>query len=426
MWIRLRLDIGWRDLAYGAAATAAPLGRDRLAAKAEDWWTRSREGVVCLSVRSGWDLLLQALDLPRGSEVLFSALNVPDMPRIAKLHGLVPIPIDMEPDGSVLSVERLRESIRPETRLLVVAHLFGAHTPMDRIVQLAREHSIMVVEDCAQAYRGQGYEGDVRTDASMFSFGPIKTASALGGAAICLRDPAIAGRMRDIQSRYPLQTRLAYGKRLAKYALFKILTARPIFGPIIRSCRYLGRSADSMVSGAARNFPGDDFLGQLRRRPSTGLLALLLRRWNRYPADRLVCRTQLGNAFEKMLFGSRFDNRSETPAGTAVRRNWDENSFWVFPVLCDEPKALAERLLSAGFDATGQTRLAIVAAPPHRSDCSTDEVQRLIDHLLLVPLYPELPDRQMRRMTKILRGHVRPVDVAVHRPVPCEVELPAT
>ena len=49
--------------------------------------------LACLSVRSGFDLLLAALDLPPKSEVLITALTIPDMVRIIKDHDLVPVPL---------------------------------------------------------------------------------------------------------------------------------------------------------------------------------------------------------------------------------------------------------------------------------------------------------------------------------------------
>eukprot|EP00921_Rhytidocystis_pertsovi_P003853 GHVQ01006676.1.p1 GENE.GHVQ01006676.1~~GHVQ01006676.1.p1 ORF type:complete len:183 (+),score=28.25 GHVQ01006676.1:217-765(+) len=58
-----------------------------------------RESVVCLSVRSGLDLFLQAKGFHRGSEVLIGAVNIPDVQSILRYYGLVPIPLDIEWDA---------------------------------------------------------------------------------------------------------------------------------------------------------------------------------------------------------------------------------------------------------------------------------------------------------------------------------------
>ncbi|HCK72012.1 MAG TPA: aminotransferase DegT, partial [Planctomycetaceae bacterium] len=52
---------------------------------------------MCLSVRTGFDLLFQALNLPAGSEVLVSALTIDGMLRVIEEHDLVAVPVDLDP-----------------------------------------------------------------------------------------------------------------------------------------------------------------------------------------------------------------------------------------------------------------------------------------------------------------------------------------
>ena len=141
-------------------------------------------------------LLLASLDLPPKSEVLITALTIPDMVRIIKDHDLVPVPLDLDLDTMGPQLDVLRRAITPATKAIVVAHLFGGRVPMEPILALAREHGLLVIEDCAQAYTGSEFRGHAEADASMFSFGPIKTATALGGAVIRVRDDRLLDRMR--------------------------------------------------------------------------------------------------------------------------------------------------------------------------------------------------------------------------------------
>ena len=93
----LEFDIGWLDLADGL--TRGALARDRLGwqQQVEQIWSPAGEALACLSVRSGWDLLLAAAGFPAGSEVLMSAVTIPDMAEIVRHHDLVPVPVDVEP-----------------------------------------------------------------------------------------------------------------------------------------------------------------------------------------------------------------------------------------------------------------------------------------------------------------------------------------
>ncbi len=104
MWVRKRLDIGWRDLAFALANCLWPRSREVIAESVERMWDGSDHAIACLSVRSGFDLWLEAIALPPGSEVLVSAITIPDMVRIIEEHGLVPVPVDVDPDH--LAIER--------------------------------------------------------------------------------------------------------------------------------------------------------------------------------------------------------------------------------------------------------------------------------------------------------------------------------
>ncbi|HEY8798251.1 MAG TPA: DegT/DnrJ/EryC1/StrS family aminotransferase, partial [Candidatus Dormibacteraeota bacterium] len=59
-------------------------------------WAPSGNGIACRSVRSGFHLLLDALDLAAGDEVLVSAITHPDMVRVIEAHGLVAVPVDLD------------------------------------------------------------------------------------------------------------------------------------------------------------------------------------------------------------------------------------------------------------------------------------------------------------------------------------------
>src|SRR6478736_3137551 len=122
MWPRKQLDIGWSDLAFGlfqvVAARSRPAERDVVGGD----WLPAEEAILTLSVRSGLDLLLTALKLPAGSEVIVSAVTIPDMVRIVEHHRLVPMPVDV--DGRTLQpvFEDLERSITARTRAILVAH----------------------------------------------------------------------------------------------------------------------------------------------------------------------------------------------------------------------------------------------------------------------------------------------------------------
>ena len=147
----------------------------------------------------------------------------------------------------------------------------------------------------------------------MFSFGTIKSSTALGGAILRVRDRELLARMWAAQVMYPVQPRWPYLKRLAKYAMLKALACRPICGLFVRVCRAIGCDYDRMVNRAARGFPGDDFFAQIRRQPSAPVAGHA-----RTPPDDA---TILADRSDTSPRESPWRQASETPSLAPARRS---------------------------------------------------------------------------------------------------------
>ena len=157
MYARLRLDIGWLDLASSLWHCAAPPDRATAQARAEAWFAAgmSSGGALCsLSLRSGLDSYFSALALPPGSEVLMSALTIPDMWKIVEQHGLVPVPVDLDVRTLAPQLDSVMRAASSKTRALLIAHLFGTRIPLEPYAEIARERGWLLLEDCAQAFTG--------------------------------------------------------------------------------------------------------------------------------------------------------------------------------------------------------------------------------------------------------------------------------
>ena len=164
MWARTQLKIDWSDIFAGLYRCAIPGDRAALVREVEGYWGDPDGTLACFSVRSGLDLLLQALELPSESEIIFSALNVKGMIKIAKRHGLVTVPVDLDIDRMAPRADLLEQAITEKTKAIVVAHLFGARLDLDPVMEIAAKHGIMVIEDCAQAFEGKDYAGHAKSD----------------------------------------------------------------------------------------------------------------------------------------------------------------------------------------------------------------------------------------------------------------------
>jgi perosamine synthetase len=370
-----RLDIGWRHFAWASLACLLPHRRDTLERRIE---ARLGDAVVCLSARSALDLLLQALGLPRGSEVLVSAITIPDVARILELHGLVPVAVDVDPRTLMPRREDLEEVRSDRARAVLVAHLFGSRGDLEPVFSFARRHALFLIEDAAQAFEGPATGRHPAADATMLSFGPIKTATALGGGAILVGDQHLRERIRNLRDAAPTQGTGDLARRVARCSLLKALSSPLVFGTAVSLLGPLGVDIDGFLSRSSRSFRNADLVAAIRRRPSGPLLALLDRRLGRFDPAALRAREALGREVVAAL-----------PAGVATPgTEVERHTFWLFPVVVADPQAATRILRSEGFYAMREaTRLGIIERPSGARG-RLGKARRLLDHLLFVPIDP--------------------------------------
>jgi dTDP-4-amino-4,6-dideoxygalactose transaminase len=310
----------------------------------------------------------------------------------------VAVPVDIDPTIAAPRMEDWEKAVTPKTRAILVAHLFGGRVPMGPLAEFARRRRLMLIEDAAQAFAGVGYAGHPEADASLFSFGVIKSTTALGGAVLKIGNRELLGTMRAAQAAYPRQSLFGYFRRLAKYGLLKALSNRVTCGLIMRGFRMLGGDYDRWVNQAARGFAGEDFFAQIRRRPSEALMALLARRLRRFGGARHDRHVAKGKEMVQALQNP--DTREDRPIcpGAACR----PHTFWVFPVLVDEPMRLIDELAEHGFDATQGQSLGVIRPPRGRDELRAAAAEAMLKKTVFLPFYPELPLHEARRMAGIL------------------------
>jgi perosamine synthetase len=88
--------------------------------------------LVTLSVRTGLDLTLRALNFPPGTEILVSDINIPDMFNILAAHQLQAIPISLNKYTLGIDAEQVATAITPATKAILIAHLFGGITELNK------------------------------------------------------------------------------------------------------------------------------------------------------------------------------------------------------------------------------------------------------------------------------------------------------
>jgi decaprenylphospho-beta-D-ribofuranose 2-oxidase len=393
LYPRKQLDIGWRDLAAALWRCAFPGTAAKSESSARRSFAPGKLVHVAFTVRTSFDLCLQALAFPPGSEIAMSALTIREMVDIARKHGLVPVPLDLNLETLAPDISAFESAITLRTRALVIAHLFGSRVPMEPFVALAKRHGIFVFEDCAQAFTGADYTGHAQTDAAMFSFGSIKTSTALGGALLRLKDAQLLERIAKIQQSYPKQTKKECIQEVVTHIGVKLFTLPLLFGIFYRVCEALNKDFEKVIN-AVRNLPeGEEDLAVIRKQPSAALLSLLARRLRTFSRERLTERARLGAEFAGAL-----------PSGPLSLGNKAAfHSYWVFPVLVEAPEQFAAALRAYGFDATSAgSALSVIAAPALGTFPAAANLREAFRKLLYLPVYPAVPPRVRGRLQAAL------------------------
>jgi len=292
---RLRLDIGWLDLLSvllptGRSATAL---EQAIAAHAPP----ESSAVVALSVRTLYDALLAETE---NSAVVMSAVTIDDMAALVRASGRELLTVDLGPDTLSPSPETVRaECESSDAGLVLIAQLYGSRADLQPLVAACRKPGRMIVEDCAQAF-----DGTLRLpegiDVALYSFGPIKVATALGGAVGLFRDLELAERVRQRLAQYPPLPEIWFVRRTMKFLGLKFLNLTPVYTVLLAVLRLAGRDLDETLGNMARGFGGGQSITHaVRYRPPRRLLALLARRlrnWKPPRMPRICCWIGLAHA----------------------------------------------------------------------------------------------------------------------------------
>ena len=159
----------------------------------------------CVGLNSGLDALImsvRALGIGEGDEVIVQANTY-----IATVLGITEngaTPVFVEPDEYFnLDAERIEAAITDKTKAIMVVHLYGQASNMNRIVEIAKKYNLQIIEDCAQSH-GACFEGKMTGTfgiSGCFSFYPTKNLGAFGDAgAIVTDDKEFADKIRMMRN----------------------------------------------------------------------------------------------------------------------------------------------------------------------------------------------------------------------------------
>ncbi|MCX6985688.1 MAG: aminotransferase class I/II-fold pyridoxal phosphate-dependent enzyme [Lentisphaerae bacterium] len=159
------------------------------------------QGAVALaSATAGMHLLLKALGIGPGDEVITPSMTWVSTVNLIVLSGAKPVFADIARNTLMVTPESLEKCVTERTKLAIPVHFAGAPADLDPIYEISRKHGFKIVEDAAHAV-GTAYKNEMigRRGTSIFSFHPIKNITTGEGGMFCSNDQELLTRIRQLK-----------------------------------------------------------------------------------------------------------------------------------------------------------------------------------------------------------------------------------
>lgn len=160
---------------------------------------QSSHAISCTNGTDALYIALQAMGIGAGDEVIVPSYTFIATAIAVLMVNAIPVFADIDPDSYNINPEDVRRKITPATRAIIPVHIAGNPAHMDNIMQIAQEHNLYVLEDCAQAPGAEWRSHRVGSigHAGTFSFQSSKNLSAGEGGAIVTGDHELAKKIRS-------------------------------------------------------------------------------------------------------------------------------------------------------------------------------------------------------------------------------------
>lgn len=149
----------------------------------------TKYGVATSNGTTALHLALVALGIGKGDEVIVPNLTFAATVNSVIYTGATPVIVDIEPDGWCINPECIEAAVTERTKAIIPVHLYGQPCDMGRIQEIAKEHGLYIVEDCAEAHGAEwnGRKVGSLSDIACFSFFGNKVITT-GEGGMCLTD----------------------------------------------------------------------------------------------------------------------------------------------------------------------------------------------------------------------------------------------
>jgi dTDP-4-amino-4,6-dideoxygalactose transaminase len=315
-------------------------------------------------------LALLATNIGAGDEVITASHSFIAAANCIRYVGGVPVFVDIDPDTYNIDPARVEEAITSRTRAIIAVHQMGMPCDLSAVVDIARRHGLVLIEDAACAVGSEisfGGEweriGKARGEVACFSFHPRKVITTGEGGMLTTSDPALDRK-------------------------FKLL-------------RQHGMSIPDTVRHGSAQVIFEEYLDVGFNYRMTDMQAAIGRKQITRLDDIMERRRRLAARYQDLL--GNIDGLKLPSEPTWARTNWQ--SYCVrLPERVDQ-KTVMQKLLDQDI-ATRRGIMCSHREPPYRNDPQRHDLRQselAQDHAIVLPLFAQMTDDQQERVAEALR-----------------------
>jgi perosamine synthetase len=347
------------------------LGLGPLVTEFEREWNTYIGATTSIGVNSGTaalHLALTAYNFPPGSKVLVTALTFVSTATAVLYNHLEPVFVDVDPHTLSMDLDDLQKKITKDCVAIMAVHFGGHPVAMEELMKIAKEHNLVVIEDCAHcaggSYKGKklGTWGDI----GCFSFEEKKGMTTGDGGMIVSHNPEL---IEPLRAHRWIGIDKDTWKRVADYTDSEAMDSRHWYYEVA-VLGYKYNMNDLMAAIGLAQVKKLDWMNQQRRR--------VIKRYIEGIAD---CQ-QIKPMYPYEL---------------------EDSAYWIFGLRCHQRDRLIVYLKQKGI-ATGVHYMPLPLHPLfHKYPSEIPVAKAVWESIVSLPLFPELKDEEIDYIVAALR-----------------------
>jgi dTDP-4-amino-4,6-dideoxygalactose transaminase len=333
-----------------------------------------KHAVACTSCTTALHISLLLQGVGPGDEVIVPSYTWIATANVVRMVGAIPVFVDIDLSTFNIAPELIEAAITHFTKAIIPVHQFGLPADMDHISEIALRHGLAVVEDAACAL-GSQYKGKAIGDLgnlTCLSFHPRKVITTGEGGMLLTDDSDISQRARVL---------INHGGSVSNIAKHKAGTVEALLAEEFSEVGFNYRMT---------NLQGAFGTAQVK--------AL---------NDILVARRKLVELYNEAFSKIPYIITPEVPG--YAQHNWQTYAIRVAQNSPINRDALAQHLLDAGISCR-PAYIACHMQPVYRSlfpDLSLPNTERALKEVLILPLYPQMTDKEQDYVTETICSLMR-------------------